>query len=369
MNKTPDYLPEYELLRQTLLLEAKAIERTAQLLSKESIAQMVNLFNLLIHTGGNLVFSGVGKSGLIGQKLASTFSSLGLPSYFLHPTEALHGDLGRVSKSDALVIISKSGTTEEIQKLLPFLPIPHEMIIGMIGEIPSPLASKASILFNCSVEREACLNNQAPTTSTLVTLSIGDALTVLYEQVAGISKEAFASNHPGGILGKSLRLHVRDLMIASQDVPTIAADTSRPFKDAILLMTENPLGICAIVSHADTHLKLLGIIVDGDIRRVLSARSLHENSNHSGDALDTPISKIMNTTPITIKASELAYKALELMEKRERQISVLPVVDDEDHFLGIIRLHDLLREGFLLKQKATTNNKNAPILTMANPYC
>lgn len=333
-----------EIVSQVLSIESQAILRASARIAEDSLAKIVHIFEILANTGGQLVFCGVGKSGLIGQKLASTFCSLGRPSFCLHPTEALHGDLGRLTKSDALVIISKSGTTEEIRKLLPFIPTPRNMMIGLIGNPLSPLAEAVDILLDCSVEREACINDQAPTTSTIVTMAMGDALAVLYEQIMGISKEKFAINHPGGILGKSLRLLVRDLMIDAKNVPIVSLGTK--FKDVIIKMTEIPLGICVVRAggsgQSEEQCDLMGIVVDGDIRRIFST-----GSSSTREILETPIGEFMNKRPITIGPDELAYRALELMEKRERKITVLPVVK-ENQFLGIIRLHGLLGEGFFL---------------------
>jgi len=192
------------LFTQVLTSEAKALERAAQNFSEKTADQLVSLFEMLAGTGGSLVVCGVGKSGHIGTKIAATFSSLGLPSFFLHPTEAMHGDLGRVSKADAILLISKSGTTEEIISLLPYLPIPKDRIIALVGKVNSPIAEKSGIVLDASVEKEACINDLAPTTSTTVALAMGDAMAVLYENVLGVSKEKFAVNHPAGLLGKSL---------------------------------------------------------------------------------------------------------------------------------------------------------------------
>ncbi|MBF0208397.1 MAG: KpsF/GutQ family sugar-phosphate isomerase [Oligoflexia bacterium] len=336
-----------QLFHSVLQNEAQAIQMASTRVTVTNIDKMIGIFELLHNTGGNLIFSGVGKSGIVAQKLAATFCSLGLPSFFLHPTEALHGDLGRLSKADAMVIISKSGSTEEIRKLLPFIPIPQQMIIGLLGQIPSPLANASGVLFDCSIEREASINDLAPTTSTIVAMAIGDALAVLYENVMGISKEKFAYNHPGGILGKTLRLMVSDLMITAADVPWVTPSTT--LQDVIIKMTEIPLGICVVLQDEDVEgggargigRQLAGIIVDGDIRRFFS------NANTNG-TLSIHASKCMNPKPITIRDDELAYRGLELMEKRQRQISVLPVMKD-GVFLGILRLHDLLREGFVLR--------------------
>lgn len=323
-------------MADVLRLEAKALERAALLLEssgKDQVEKLVKLFHDLQNTESALIFCGVGKSGIIAQKLASTFTSLGLPSFYLHPTEALHGDLGRVRKSDALVFLSKSGTTEEILKLLPFMNTRKENRIALVGAQQSPIAEQCGIVFDCSVEKEACLNNQAPTTSSTLALAMGDAMAVLYEALVGISKEGFAVNHPGGILGKSLRMKVKDLMIKESQCPVV--EPGHTLQEVILLMTKYPVGGCAVVDNG----KFLGILVEGDIRRTFTK----ENAG-----LKTPVSDIMNTKPTWIGPESLAYEALELMEGRTNSFQVLPVIEEKT-FLGFIRLHDLLKEGFSLK--------------------
>lgn len=323
-----------QVAQDVLHLEAAALTRAASLLQAAALQKAVDLFGMLHQTGGKLIFCGVGKSGIIAEKLAATFTSLGLPSLFLHPVEALHGDLGRVGKEDVMCFISKSGTTEEIMRLMPFVPMPVDLRIGLLGA-PGSIAKYCGIVFDCSVEREACINNQAPTSSSTVALAVGDALAVVYESLVGLTKQGFAVNHPGGILGKSLIMKVQDLMWPLEDCPTLALGST--LQDVVLIMTKNPVGGLAITDQ-ENH--LLGIIVEGDIRRSLAK---------SKQGLQTLVDDIMNPTPITIGPQELAFKALEKMEKRTNQISILPVIDQENHFLGLIRLHDLWHEGFLLK--------------------
>ena len=322
-----DYL---NIAKNVLLLEANSILRTSELLTKESIQGVVPYFEKLKQGIGKIIFIGVGKSGIVAKKLAASFTSLGVPSLFLHPTEALHGDLGLVSTDDLLFFISKSGTTEEIVKLLPFMSVAREQRVGLLGNIDSPIGKEMGINFDCSVEKEACLNNQAPTTSTTVALAVGDALAVVYESIVGLSKEGFAINHPGGRLGKALRIKVKDLMIPSDKVPTLFSHQT--LKDAILEMTSRPLGASIIVDH-ESH--FIGIVVEGDIRRTFA----------TDRGLETELSSIMNTTPVVISPNELALSALELMEKREKPLALLPVVED-GIFLGLLRLHDLWKEGF-----------------------
>lgn len=319
----------FELFKNVLEIEANAILSAMDKLVPEQISQLENLFKGLINSQGSLVFIGIGKSGQIGAKLASTFSSLGLSSYSLHPIEALHGDLGRVSSNDVFVLISKSGNTDEILKLVPYLPILNN-VIGLVGNLKSPIAKISTLNFDCSVEKEACINNQAPTTSSTLALAIGDAMAVVFEKVSGLSKEGFAVNHPGGLLGKSLLMKVKNLMWKKEECPILSPDNT--LKDAILLMTENSLGGCAIIEKD----KFKGIIVEGDIRRAFT---------HDTFDLQTKLKNIMNKNPISIGPEVLAVEAITLMERPEKQISILPVIE-EDSFLGLIRIHDLLREGF-----------------------
>ena len=323
-------------MADVLKLEASSLLRAAEILEKshsKDADKLTTLFEELIASNSAIIFCGVGKSGIIAQKCAATFTSLGLPSYFLHPTEALHGDLGRVGKNDAIVLLSKSGTTEEIVKLLPFLQVPSSRRIALVGQVPSPVADFCDIVFDCSVEKEACINNQAPTTSSTLAVAMGDAMAVLFEKYIGLSKEGFAINHPGGILGKSLRMKVRDLLIKESDCPVLTE--SQTLQDAILGMTKFPVGGCAVVEKGE----FKGILVEGDIRRTFT----RENQG-----LQTKVESIMNRVPTSVHPDQLAYEALELMESKTRSFQLLPVLEGKK-FLGFIRLHDLLKEGFSLK--------------------
>jgi arabinose-5-phosphate isomerase len=262
-----------------------------------------------------LIISGVGKSGHIAAKIAATFSSLGLPSFFLHPTEAMHGDLGRVTKSDSIVLISKSGTTEELLNMLPYISVPRERIVAIVGNLNSPIAHASGIVLDASVEKEACINDLAPTTSTTVALALGDAMAVLYENVLGVSIEKFAVNHPAGLLGKSLSLTVDRLMIKASECPAVGETAT--LQEAILAMTEKPVGMCAI------------------------RRAFAKNA----DAIQRPIKEFMNAKPTTLKLSILAFEALKIMEDTTRPLNVLPIAEN-GIFEGVLRLHDLFKAGF-----------------------
>ena len=318
------------LFTQVLITEARALEASASRFTDDKADALVDLFKLLSATGGSLIVSGVGKSGLIGTKIASTFCSLGLPSFFLHPTEAMHGDLGRVSNSDAIVLISKSGTTDELLNMLPYVQIPKERIIAIVGKTNSPIALKSGIILDACVDKEACMNDLAPTTSTTVALALGDAMAVLYEEVMGISKEKFAINHPAGLLGKTLSLTVDRLMINAYDCPIVQEGST--LQDAILSMTKKPVGMCAVVDGP----MLIGILVEGDIRRAFAK---------SADAINAPVSELMTKNPTTLSKSTLAFDALLMMESETRQLSVAPVTENGE-FRGVLRLHDLFRVGF-----------------------
>ncbi len=326
-----------QIMAKVLKLEAESIQKAVEklnLMPDLELSKLMEIYDELQKEGRSLIFCGVGKSGIIAMKLASTFSSLGLSSFFLHPTEALHGDLGRVSARDAIVFISKSGTTEEILKLLPYLPIAKARRISLLGNINSKIAEQSEINFDCSVEKEACINNQAPTTSSTTALAMGDALSVLFESQIQLSKESFAVNHPGGILGKSLRMKVSNIMVKKEECPIVGPNQT--LQDVILKMTKYPVGGCAVVKDE----KFIGILVEGDIRRTFTKSNI---------GLNTVVQDIVNINPISISPDDLASVALEKMETKARSISILPVVLD-NQFMGFIRLHDLLKEGFSLNQ-------------------
>lgn len=321
-----------ETMKNVLILEAKALELAAGRLKKADTEALCALFDQIRSHRGVLYFCGVGKSGYVSQKLASTFSSLGLSSFFLHPTEAMHGDLGRLTENDAIIFVSKSGTTEEIIKIQPFLPIKAENCFGLLGVVDSPIGEKCSHVFDCSVDKEACVNNQAPTTSSTLAMAMGDAMAVVFEKYIGLSKEGFAQFHPGGILGKSMRLKVSDMMIQKEECATGKAD--QPLKDILIEMTRLPVGGCAILEGE----KLLGIIVEGDVRRTFT---------ETKTGLDTKALDIMAKKPVIICETALASEAFALMEGHQpNPLNILPVVSGDGTFRGFIRLHDLFKEGF-----------------------
>lgn len=320
-----------KIMADVLSAESKSLAQASERIKEDQAAALAELYQELLVSQGRLVFCGVGKSGLVGAKCAATFTSLGLPSFFLHPTEALHGDLGNIGPRDAIVLISYSGTADEVLKLIPYLPVGKEKRIALVGNTSSPLAKECGIIFDCQVEKEVCLNNQAPTTSSTLTMAMGDAMAVIFEHVTGLSKEGFAQNHPAGKLGKSLRLKVSDLMITKEDCPVL--EGSQTLKEAIVAMTAKPVGATVVVNKS---MDLLGLLVEGDIRRLLSQESFD---------LNCTLDKVINKEPTTIQQNELASTALSLMENRKTPFSLLPVVSEEK-FVGILRLHDLFKEGF-----------------------
>lgn len=278
---------------------------------------------------GRLVVSGIGKSAVIAQKIVATLNSTGTPSIFMHAADAIHGDLGIVQQEDVVMIISKSGESPEIKVLVPLIKNFGNTIIGMVGNIDSFLAKKSNIVLNTTVEQEACPNNLAPTSSTTVQLVMGDALAISLMELKGFQSDDFAKFHPGGTLGKKLYLRVADLYIDNEKPKVM---TGQSLKEVIVEMTAKRLGITAVV---DAENNLLGIITDGDLRRMLEKNT----------AIDkVKANDIMTANPKTIGPDELAVDALDQL--RRHGITQLAVVEEGKYF-GIIHLHDLIREGLI----------------------
>jgi len=289
----------------------------------------VSAVEIIAACKGRVVVSGVGKSAIIAQKIVATFNSTGTPSAFMHAADAIHGDLGMVGEEDILLIISKSGESPEIKVLLPLLARDKNKLIGMAGNAGSLLAKKADIFLNTTVSEEACLNNLAPTSSTTAQMVMGDALAVTLMELKGFGTEDFARFHPGGTLGKKLYLRVSDIYVHNAK-PAVGPQAS--LKEVILEMTSKRLGATAIVGSAQ---ELLGIITDGDLRRML------ERSVNTGDV---KAKDIMSSKPTTIQKDALAVEALETL--RAKDISQLPVMDGNS-YLGFIHIHDLIKEGII----------------------
>ena len=283
----------------------------------------------ILDTKGRLVISGIGKSAIIAQKIVATLNSTGTPAIFLHAADAIHGDLGMIQQEDVVMIISKSGESSEIKVLVPLVKNFGNILIAMVGNMQSYLARSSDLILNTTVSQEACPNNLAPTSSTTAQLVMGDALAVVLMEVKGFNSDDFAKFHPGGTLGKKLYLHVSDLY-KNNERPKVSADAN--LKEVILEISKKRLGTTAVV---DAQEKLLGIITDGDLRRMLEK---------DANLASVTASEIMTVNPKTIRADALAVDALDLL--RQYDISQLAVTDDA-RYLGIIHLHDLIREGLI----------------------
>jgi arabinose-5-phosphate isomerase len=313
-----------------LKLEADALHECARRLDH---AQVTKALELLADTQGKVVLVGMGKSGLIARKIAATLTSTGSVAVYLHPSDGLHGDLGIVTAKDVVVVLSHSGETDELTAMLPYLKRRQVPVIAIVGNLASTLARTADVILDASVDREACPFNLAPTTSTTVALAIGDALALTLMQIKGLTSEDFALNHPAGRLGKRLSLKVTDLMHSGTDNPTVSRSTS--WLDVVTSITRGGLGAVNVVDEEGV---LAGIITDGDLRRAIQKSNPDELAQLNAEAF-------MTRKPVTVTPDELAYGALQLMENRPSQISVLPVVDGDLRCLGLLRLHDLVRSG------------------------
>lgn len=311
--------------KRVLEIEARAITGLISRLDDRFTAAV----DLLHACRGKVVVSGMGKSGLIGQKIAATLASTGTPAFFLHPAEGIHGDLGMLARQDALLAISNSGETEEVLKLLPFVKRLNIPVIGLTGRPQSTLAKNSDVTLDVSVPEEACPMGLAPTASTTATLAMGDALAIAVLQKRGFKEEDFAQFHPGGTLGRRLLLKVRDLMHQGEAIPKVTAKTSA--HKAILEMTGKKLGMTTVL---DGKGRLLGILTDGDLRRMLEKRI---------NLAKATAGQLATKRPKTIGPDELAAKALQVME--QFSITSLVVVEGEGRVAGIIHLHDLLKSG------------------------
>jgi arabinose-5-phosphate isomerase len=309
--------------RAALRIETQAVAALTERIGEE----FAQACELILSCRGRVVVSGIGKSGHIGSKIAATLASTGTPSFFLHPAEASHGDLGMVTGEDVLLALSNSGTTEELLRIVPLVKRLGARLIAVTGQPASPLARLADVHLDASVEREACALNLAPTASTTACLALGDALAVALLEARGFSEQDFARSHPGGALGRRLLTRVSDLMRQGSALPRVSIDAS--LGDAILEMTRKRMGMTAIEDHDGA---LAGIFTDGDLRRVLE---------QVGSIRGLSIRAVMTGGPVTINASALAAEAVRLME--ERRISVLLVSDDRARLTGALHLHDLLQ--------------------------
>lgn len=315
---------------EVLQMQANALNLSSE---RQEPKELEHAIHLLANCGGKVIVAGVGKSGLVARKIASTLTSTGTAAVYLHPADALHGDLGLVDPKDVVIVLSNSGETDELIAMLPHLKHRNVPIIAIVGSRKSTLARNAAAVLDASVEQEACPLNLAPTTSTLVAQAIGDALAATLMEVKGITSQDFASNHPAGRLGKRLTLRVSDLMHGGRDNPIVSPDAS--WTMIARAISRGGLGAVNVIDDAS---RLAGIITDGDLRRALEKVK-------PVDLEKLMAHEIMTKSPVVVSPEMLAYDALQLMENRPSQISVLPVVDADRTCLGLIRIHDIVRSG------------------------
>jgi arabinose-5-phosphate isomerase len=305
----------------------EVLEIEANELLNADISGIDRAVEIAFNTKGKVIVTGVGKSGLIGSKIAATLASTGTPSFFIHPTEALHGDLGMIGKNDSVIAISYSGESEELIKILPHIKRFEVPLIAMTGDKTSTLARYADVVLNIHVQKEACPLNVAPTSSTTLTLAMGDALAVCLMKKRNFTKEDFASFHPGGSLGKRLFIKVKDLM--KKDFPV--ADENDSLKVAIIKMTEGKIGH---ILFLDNNKKIKAVLSDGDLRRAM----MSENFDLNKKAIN-----FATKNPKTINENVLASDALKFME--DNKIQLLPVVNDKNEVIGVIHIHHLVEAG------------------------
>ena len=317
----------YSKVVELLKLEAAAIERTSEILDRRSVERAVEI---LACCDNKIIVVGIGKSGIIAQKIAQTLVSTGTIAIYVHPSDALHGSLGVITKGDVVVALSNSGETDEILSLVPTIKQRGIAIISIVGNVNSTLARQSDIVLDASVDKEACPLNLAPTTSTTVALAIGDALAMTLMEAKNLTPEDFALNHPAGRLGKRLTLKVANLMHESPNISPAAG-----WLEVVKSISKYALGAVNVV---DENEQLIGIITDGDLRRTIEKTAPENFSSLKAEQMVT-------RSPVTATPAMLAYDALQLMENRPRQIAVLPVVDEKGSAIGLLRLHDIVRSG------------------------
>jgi len=311
--------------KEVLKIEAEAILNLQERINGEFAKAVFTIYN----AKGRIVFTGLGKSGLIARKIVATLNSTGTPSIFLHPTDALHGDLGMVRKEDVIIIISKSGNTDELLNLVTMFKRMGVFLIGMLGVMDSSIGKRCDIILDVSVKEEACPNDLAPTSSTTATLAMGDALAVAVLQLRNFTAEDFALLHPAGSLGKRLSLRINEIMYSGEDLPIVRENTS--LKDTIIEITTKRLGTTCVVNNDG---KLTGIITDGDLRRLLE---------HTLEIKKIIAKDVMTGNPKTIDPNLLASIALLQMENYK--ITSLIAVDESGLPVGLVHLHDLVKLG------------------------
>lgn len=314
-----------ERAKEILQIEKLGLEEV----SKNLDFSFAQALELILNIKGRVVVTGVGKSGIIGRKISATLSSTGTPSFFLHPVEALHGDLGMVTHEDILLALSYSGNTLEVCELASILKKRNIKIISLTGNPESRLAKLSDIVINTKVPREACPFDLAPTTSTTATLALGDALAICLFELKGLNSEDFRKNHPGGSLGERLKVKVKEIMLTDEKIPVVPEGTF--LEDAIVEIDRKRLGCVLITNSLGT---LIGIITDGDLRRIFLKYKTYSNLK---------VEEVMTKNPKVIEENRLASEALEMMEKY--LITVLPVINYDQKLVGILHLHDILGKG------------------------
>lgn len=311
--------------REVLLIEEEGLAAVRQRIGED----FVKAADLIHHCPSRLIITGIGKSGIIGQKICATLNSTGTPSFFLHPVEAMHGDLGMVQKTDVVLAISYSGETAELNRLLGNLRRRCSAVIAMTGGITSTLGASADVVLDISIPKEACALGLAPTTSTTATLALGDALAVVLMNRNHFKAEDFRFNHPAGSLGARLKVKVAEVMLTGSSVPSVARDAS--INQAVAELNDKNLGAVIVTGTGNL---VDGIVTDGDVRRYVASNL---------DLDQTSVGETMTSNPITISHDVQAVDALSVMQRHE--VTVLPVVDDDQRMLGILHLHDLLGKG------------------------
>ena len=312
-----------ELARRVLGIEADAVRALIERIDERFLGAL----ELILERRGRVVVSGIGKSGHIARKIASTLSSTGTPAYFLHPAEALHGDLGMIESGDVFIALSHSGESEELLDILPLVKRRGAKLIAITGRHDSTLGRQADVLLDAGVAQEACPHNLAPTASTTAALALGDALAVALLDAHGFSADDFARSHPGGTLGRRLLTHVSDVMRSGSEVPAVLETAS--FKEAILEISRGRMGMTAVV---DPHQRVRGIFTDGDLRRSLEKGVDFERAS---------VAVLMTPGPRTIRPEALAVEAVQLMERHK--VNQLLVVDERGGLAGALNMHDLFR--------------------------
>jgi arabinose-5-phosphate isomerase len=316
-----------EIVKQTIKKESESIKKLLDYVDNEFVSAVKEIFN----SKGRVIISGIGKSAIIGNKIVATLNSTGTPAIFMHAAEAIHGDLGIIQPDDVVICISKSGNTPEIKVLTPLVKSRGNKLIALVGNTDSYLAKSADYVLNCTVEKEACPNNLAPTSSTTAQLVLGDALAVALLYCKNFTAQDFARYHPGGSLGKRLYLKVSDLYVKNEK-PQVSLST--PLRDTLMEITTKRLG-CTVVAEEDN---ILGIITDGDLRRMLNNKNIIDTQTQTAE-------QIMTKNPKTITADAFAVEAFTIMQ--QHHITQLIVTDENNKYLGIIHIHDLITEGII----------------------